>query len=97
MGPAAPAIGFWGADLRQHEATLHFAAGVRSVRASCPDGEILTGCSGWFDLVCTGAARCGYLGAYPDGEDPQRPRACVAQAHNGSGTAGTLVVYALCR
>ena len=94
IGPRGPAL-LGGVG---REASLLFArGGFRTVSVSCPDGEHLTGCTGYFNLVCDGSTesdRCAYLGAYPD--DLERPNRCVAEAYNTSGVAGTLFVDAIC-
>ena len=103
VGPMGPMglIGLRGPSLLGglgREASLQFAhGGFRTVGVSCATGEHLTGCTGYFTLVCGGAGdlpRCSYLGAYPD--DLAHPRSCVAEAYNTSSVPGTLFVDAIC-
>ena len=100
IGPPGP-MGLRGPSLlgaTGREASLEFArGGFRTVSVSCPEGEHLTGCTGYFTLVCGSAGdlpRCSYLGAYPD--DLERPTRCVAEAYNTSSVPGTLFVDAIC-
>ena len=93
MGLAAPTMILGVA----RESSLVFSAGgARSVSAGCAAGELMTGCSGYWNLQCAGedGGRCGFLGAYPDVIEGRA--VCVAEAENDSGTAGTLFVSAIC-
>ena len=93
MGPPGPTLII---GIARESSLLFSSGGVRSVSAGCAAGELMTGCTGYWNLDCAGddEAPCSYLGAYPDFVEG-RPL-CVAEASNESGTAGTLIVTAMC-
>jgi len=65
--------------------------GFETISATCDSGWVLTGCSGYFNLVCLSDGDCEYLGARPSGSST-----CYATAYNESGSNATLIVYARC-